>query len=72
MSLNDYLRRQIEAAMSPDNRWHCSRHYGREITDEETLLRYFIKNGGAEHFGNQRRAQPSCGDAYAPPSRQQS
>jgi hypothetical protein len=67
LSLNEHIRLQIEAAMSADNRWHASKFYGREITDPETLLRYFIKHGGADDFGKRRRGgnggggQPNCG-----------
>ena len=64
MSLEDHIRRQIAAAMSPVNRYYASRHYGREVTDPETLLRYFIKHGGADDFGRNRGGggQPNCGD----------
>lgn len=71
MSLNEHNRSQIEAAMSADNRWHASRHYGREISDPETLLRYFIKHGGAESFGKRRRPpQSDCGDGAGSPQPQ--
>jgi hypothetical protein len=54
MNLKDHLKRQIEAALGPVNRWYCSEFYGREITDADVLLEYFIKHGGAEHFGDKR------------------
>ena len=56
MNLKDHLKRQIEAALGPENRWYCSEFYGREITDADVLLEYFIKHGGAEHFGAPRAA----------------
>lgn len=64
MSLNEHIRKQIEAALSPVNRYHAWKHYGREITDPEALLRYFIKHGGADDFGRNRGGdgQPNCGD----------
>ena len=55
MTLREHLQRQIDAAMGPENRWYCSEFYGREITDCDVLLEYFIKHGGAECFG-----QPRC------------
>jgi hypothetical protein len=64
MNLKDHLNRQIEAALGPVNRWYCSEFYGREISDPDVLLEYFIKHGGAEHFGtarprSQRELQPA-------------
>jgi len=56
MNLKEHLKRQIEAALGPENRWYCAEFYGREISDEDVLLEYFIKHGGAEHFGEPRRA----------------
>ena len=50
MSISDYLAAQMREALGPVNKWYCSQHYGREVTDPETLLRYYIKNGGARHF----------------------
>jgi hypothetical protein len=72
MSLNEHNRSQIEAALSPENRWHASRHYGKEVTDTETLLRYFIKHGGAEFYGKRRRKPPQdqCGDDGSGPQRE--
>jgi hypothetical protein len=52
MTLKEHLQRQIEAALGPENRWYCSEFYGREITDPDILLEYFIKHGGADAFGD--------------------
>ena len=51
MTLREHLQRQIEAALGPENRWYCSEFFGREITDPDLLLEYFIKHGGADFFG---------------------
>jgi len=55
MTLKEHLQRQIEAAFGPENRWYCSEFYGREITDPDVLLEYFIKHGGADFFGQPAR-----------------
>jgi hypothetical protein len=44
------IRLQLVEAFSPVNRWYCSQYYRRQIDDEETLLRYYIKSGGARDF----------------------
>ncbi len=62
MEVKDYVRMQLEEAMGSDNRWYCSNHYGKEITDPETLLRYYIKHGGAENFARTRRTQMQQSD----------
>jgi hypothetical protein len=54
MTLKEHNQRQIDAALAPENRWYCSEFYGREITDGDVLLEYFIKHGGAECFGKPR------------------
>ena len=43
---------QLAEAFGPDNRWYCSKAHGYPVTDETTLLTYFIKNGGADDFSN--------------------
>ena len=40
------IRVQLAVALGADNQWYCSKHYGREVTDPELLLAYFIKSGG--------------------------
>jgi hypothetical protein len=37
-------------ALGPLNRWYCSQAYCQEIDDEELLLKYYIKSGGAVDF----------------------
>ena len=55
MELKDYVRLQVEEALGPVNRWYCSEHYRREITEPNTLIEYYIKHGGAEGFAQRRR-----------------
>ena len=43
-------RLQLAEALGPDNRWYCSQAHGRRIDDEEQLLIYFIRSGGAADF----------------------
>jgi len=56
MNLKEHNNRQIEAALGAKNRWYCSEFYGREITDPDVLLEYFIKHGGADYFGAASRS----------------
>lgn len=42
--------KQVEEALSEKNRYYCSLALGREVTDGETLMRYFCGNGGAIDF----------------------
>jgi len=53
MNLKEHNHRQIELALGPENRWYCSEFYGREITDPELLLEYFIKHGGSDAFAGE-------------------
>jgi len=62
MTLKEHLQRHIDAALGPENRWYCSEFYGREITDGDVLLEYFIKHGGAEFFGEPRRRNVATTD----------
>jgi hypothetical protein len=41
---------QLDEAFGPVNRWYCSEHFGYEVQDRETLLRYYIQHGGASFF----------------------
>jgi hypothetical protein len=41
---------QLAEILGNDNRWFCSQHYKRPITDERTLCRYFCDQGGAADF----------------------
>jgi hypothetical protein len=54
MELKEYARMQVEEALGPVNRWYCSEHYRREITEPNILIEYYIKHGGAEHFARRR------------------
>jgi hypothetical protein len=44
------VRLQLSEAFGSVNRWFCSEAHGREITDLELLLIYYIKSGGAADF----------------------
>jgi hypothetical protein len=46
------VRLQTAEALGDDNRWFCSKAYGRKITDPEVLWAYFISNGGAQDFAS--------------------
>ncbi|HEX4054412.1 MAG TPA: hypothetical protein VHX86_09110 [Tepidisphaeraceae bacterium] len=48
MNFRDRL--QVAEAFGSINRWFCSEAYGREITDPELLLAYYINSGGAADF----------------------
>ena len=48
--LSEYVCRQLGEALGADNRWFCSQHYCREVTEPDVLLEYYIKHGGAERF----------------------
>lgn len=43
-------RLQLSEALGEVNRWYCSESHGKEITDHESLMRYYIRNGGAANF----------------------
>ena len=45
---------QLAEALGPENRWFCSEFHGREITDPDVLLSYYIKHGGAEGFAKRK------------------
>jgi hypothetical protein len=44
------VRLQLAEALGPINRWFCSEAFGYEVEDQETLLQYYIKSGGAADF----------------------
>ena len=44
------LRKQLDEAFGPVNRWYCAQAYGRPVHDREVLLIYYIKSGGAMDF----------------------
>ena len=41
---------QLAEACGSVNRWYCSKCYGVKVDDQELLLIYFIKSGGAADF----------------------
>jgi len=57
--MNIRTRLQLAEAFGHLNRWFCSEAYGREINDRDTLLRYYIKSGGAVDFA--RRFEQAMG-----------
>ena len=65
MSISDYLAEQMREALGPINKEHCSKHYGREVSDAETLLRFYIKNGGARHLAQYAGTGGANGQAAA-------
>ena len=54
------LRAQLEEAFGSDNCWFCSQHFHQKIENQELLLIYFIKSGGAKDFG--RRFAEAMGE----------
>ena len=44
------MRLQRAEACGSVNRWFCSKAHGCQVNDEETLVRYYIKSGGAANF----------------------
>ena len=44
------LRKQLDEAFGPVNRWYCSKAHGRPVDDPNLLLTHFIKSGGAADF----------------------
>jgi len=58
MQFNDRIRQQLAEALGPDNKWFCSQKSGHEVTDPETLVKHYIKNGGAEDFARRCNSPP--------------
>src|SRR5581483_2438957 len=50
---------QLSEALGPFNKFCCSCHLKREVTDAETLWRHFIEFGGASDFA--RRWEEAMG-----------
>ncbi len=44
------VRLQLAEAFGPLNRWYCSEFYGRKVDDNDLLLHYYIRSGGADDF----------------------
>lgn len=53
-------RKQRDEARGPVNTWYCSQYHCRHIQDEEILMTYFIRSGGAADFA--RRYAEAMGD----------
>lgn len=47
---SDRLRRQVEEALGPINKWYCSQRMGYEVKDPNKLMEYYIKSGAAARF----------------------
>lgn len=43
-------RAQLADILGPLNCWYCSKAHGRKVDDPEVLVRYYIKQGGADDF----------------------
>ena len=43
---------QLAEALGPINRWFCSEAHGQAVNDQELLLIYYIKSGGAADFAH--------------------
>jgi hypothetical protein len=48
--MTDRTLMQVAEALGPVNRWYCSQFCGREVSDPEVLVRYFVRSGGAADF----------------------
>jgi hypothetical protein len=44
------VRLQLAEALGPINRWFCSEAFAYEVEEEELLVAYYIKSGGAADF----------------------
>ena len=44
------IEMQLAEARGQVNRWFCSQFYQRPVDDDDTLLVYFIRSGGAADF----------------------
>jgi len=48
--MNFRVRQQLAEALGPVNRWFCSQAYGYPVEDQDLLLTYYVKSGGALDF----------------------
>lgn len=55
---------QREEALGSDNRWFCSLYFRKEITNEDVLLTYYIKSGGAADFADRFREAMSMDNRW--------
>ena len=65
MSLNEYLRGQLQEASRPEIKWYCSQYYCYEVTDPKILLEYYIKHGGTQYFAQRYQGQLEACGAWA-------
>ncbi len=64
--LSDFLEQQRREALGADNKWYCSQHEGYEVTDPETLLKHYIKYGGAYRFRQEHCCELSSASQVTP------
>jgi hypothetical protein len=50
MDLAEIVAHEVQEALGAVNKWYCSKYYGYDVTDPDTLVAYYIKNGGAQHY----------------------
>ena len=48
--MDEYVSAQAKEALGQLNRYFAGLFYGREVTDPDQLLEYYIKHGGASDF----------------------
>ena len=46
------VRMQLAEVLGPLNRWYCSQAYCQDVDDEDLLLTYYVKSGGAADFAD--------------------
>ena len=56
MNFKEYLRLQVEQALSPVNRYYFWKHYGRDAVDDNELIIYYAEFG-AEIFAEKHRKE---------------
>lgn len=55
---------QLAEMLGDDNKWFCSKYYGKMIDDPDTLIRYYVDNGGADDFARRFREAMSLDNRY--------
>ena len=50
MDLAEVIRDEMQEAFGAVNKWYCSKYNGYEVTDPDTLLAYYIRNGGPQRY----------------------
>lgn len=59
LSFVEYMRRQIELILGPENKWYAGEALGHSPTDEEAVS-HWITHGGAEDFSARHRVRGGC------------